>query len=124
MRFALPLLTSIALHAADDYSYIVEAAVVPGEMESSLANLCDVIIGVKIGDPLPAIAVGANAVTKEHESFYLIERSYYISQNELRGYLVSVPKASARVKDGSLSLRGLTVKDVTFKQGIKIVSLQ
>ena len=122
--FLLPIMVVLAgPPPPGSHDYVVSAIYVPPEQERVVADLYDLFLtlaaGGKIerGTKFPVADRFAHR-TETHIVFYW---AYYISPNEVRGFEISVPKASLDRKDVNYVTRAeLRVAEVTSRQGAKI----
>lgn len=130
--FTAVLLSATALAAAElpppgTYENVVSAVYVSPEQGQAVADLYDLFLGllsgrgIEAGAKLPAWEDFCTE-TETHIRFW---RSYYITQDELRGFEISIPKALLRKRGGSYFVTaGLQVAEVTQHQSIKIIAMK
>ncbi len=117
----------LALHGeegrASSDSYIVKAATVPDAHEGALSALYDQSRMLRLGDRLPAFDIPATAVTK-NDTNWLIEHSFYVTQNERRGFSFAIPLSMASLVDQTLRVSASSVTEINARQGITVIVLQ
>ena len=100
---------------------------VSSQKEQDISKVYDLYISAlsKVTLKKDEVKVPISMISAESEEYYVIEHTYYISANELRGFSIAIPKNQSQKKQKLLEVSAdLKIKDLSVKQGIHIITLE
>ena len=112
--------------ATNDTAYIAKMIACGEKDEHYIAQAYDAFVALAAGRVLePGELRFPASLVERDRGFVLIERAYYVSPNELRGFELLVPKKFVSEKDGVVvSTAALSVAQKVTRQGITSFTLQ